>query len=257
MAAETDRASDVVSGGGARVFLTAEWRHLAILNYEVDPALLASRVPRGTELDTHDGRVYVSVVGFLFLGSRLRGVRVPFHQRFEEVNLRFYVRRGADGGARRGVAFVKELVPRRAVAWLARRTYHENYAAVPMRHRIDVDFDSPRKDLTVEYAFRAGKRWGHLRVRATGVPALPRPGSLDAFIVEHDWGYSAQPDGGALQYQVEHPPWRVWPVVETSLECDAAALYGAELGARLYGMPASAILAEGSPVVVREARRIG
>src|SRR5262245_53035082 len=120
-------------------FLTAEWRDLAMLNYEIDPAVLASRVPPGCELDTWDGRTFVSVVGFRFLRTRVLGVPVPFHVNFEEVNLRFYVRRKADSEWRRGVVFVKELVPRRAIALVARVAYGENYVAFPMRHSIAAD----------------------------------------------------------------------------------------------------------------------
>ncbi len=74
-------------------FLTAEWRHLAMLNYEIDPVILRPFVPSGTELDSWNGKTYVSIVGFLFLKTRVRGLAIPFHQNFEEINLRFYVRR--------------------------------------------------------------------------------------------------------------------------------------------------------------------
>ncbi len=117
-------------------FLTAEWRHLAMLNYQVDPEVLRERLPRGIELDDHAGRHFVSVVGFLFLHTKVRGIPIPFHRDFEEVNLRCYVRREEQGELRRGVVFVKEFVPRRAIAWVARTVYNENYLALPMRHRI-------------------------------------------------------------------------------------------------------------------------
>jgi uncharacterized protein YqjF (DUF2071 family) len=123
----------------ARIFLTAEWRYLAMLNYEVDPAVLARRVPFGTELDTLNGKTFVSIIGFLFLKTRFLEIPVPLHQVFEEVNLRFYVRRRAEEGWRRGVVFVKEIVPRWAIAAVARRCYEENYVAMPMRHQIELD----------------------------------------------------------------------------------------------------------------------
>ncbi|MDE0204502.1 MAG: DUF2071 domain-containing protein, partial [Candidatus Tectomicrobia bacterium] len=103
--------------GHRRVFLSANWRHLVMVNYEVDPNLLRSWLPAGVELDTWQGRTLASVVGFEFLATRVLGVQVPGHQDFHEVNLRFYVRRRVGGGWRRGVVFVKELVPRRAIAW--------------------------------------------------------------------------------------------------------------------------------------------
>ncbi|HEX8362069.1 MAG TPA: DUF2071 domain-containing protein, partial [Longimicrobium sp.] len=90
-------------------FLAAEWRDLVMLNYEADPAALRPLVPAGTELDAWGGTTYVSMVGFLFLRTRVLGIPIPFHQDFEEVNLRFYVRRRGPEGWRRGVVFVREI----------------------------------------------------------------------------------------------------------------------------------------------------
>jgi uncharacterized protein len=120
-----------------KIFLTAEWRQLAMLNYEIAPALLEPRLPTGTELDLWNGKTLVSVVGFRFLNTRVWRIAFPFHGNFEEVNLRFYVRRKADDGWRRGVVFIKEIVPRAAIAFAARKFYNENYVALPMDHKID------------------------------------------------------------------------------------------------------------------------
>ena len=125
-------------------FLTAHWRNLAMLNYVVDPSVLASRVPHGTELDSWQGRCYVSLVGFRFLNTRVRGWRIPFHQNFEEVNLRFYVRREHSGSSRRGVVFIREMVPKWAVAMVARSVFHENYMCLPMSHRIEPRSFAPK-----------------------------------------------------------------------------------------------------------------
>ena len=119
------------------IFLTAEWNWLAMLNYEVAPEILAPSVPAGTELDTWQGKHLVSMVGFLFQKTRVRGIPIPFHRNFEEVNLRFYVRRKVAGEWRRGVVFIKELVPHFAIAWVARTFYNENYVTLPMSHRIE------------------------------------------------------------------------------------------------------------------------
>src|SRR5947207_15642078 len=115
-------------------FLTAQWRHLVMLNYEVDADVLTPLVPAGTTLDLWQGRALVSVVGFRFLGTRVLGVSVPWHRDFDEVNLRLYVRRELEGGeVRRGVVFVREVVARRAITWLARVAYNEPYRTLPMR----------------------------------------------------------------------------------------------------------------------------
>jgi uncharacterized protein YqjF (DUF2071 family) len=126
----------------APAFLSARWHHLVMLNYQVPEQVLLPHVPRGTELDTHQGRCFASMVGFQFLDTRVRGLAVPWHRHFDEVNLRFYVRREADGELRRGVVFLKEIVPRRAIAWLANALYNEKYVALPMAHEDGIENDT-------------------------------------------------------------------------------------------------------------------
>ncbi|MBI2212563.1 MAG: DUF2071 domain-containing protein [Acidobacteria bacterium] len=237
------------------LFLTAAWRNLVMLNYEIDPALLASRVPRGTELDSFDGRTFVSVVGFLFLDTRVLGVPIPLHRDFEELNLRFYVRREAEGEIRRGVVFVKEIVPRAAIAWVARTVYNENYVAMPMRHHVRLPV--PGGDGRVEYSWDSGSRWNRVSARMAGPPEPIAPGSHEELVAEHYWGYAAQRDGGTVEYEVEHPPWRVWRALDPALDCDVSRLYGDEFLPALSTAPASAFVAEGSEIVVRQGRRMG
>ncbi len=225
-----------------RKFLTAEWRWLAMLNYEMEPTALLPFVPAGTELDTFAGIAYASVVGFQFLDTRVLGVPIPFHRNFEEVNLRFYVRRQTPEGWRRGVVFIKEIVPRRAIAAIARTVYGENYVRLPMRHRLDGS--------AVSYEWQVRGRWNAIHVRTCGDPALPEAGSAERFITEHYWGYTARPGGPALEYRVAHEPWRVWQVAEAGLMCDAGLLYGSAFAEVLSRPPRSAFLAEGSPVTV-------
>src|SRR5262244_3620514 len=180
-------------------FLTAEWRRLAMLNYEIDPAVLSPYVPHGTELDTWNGQNFVSVVGFLFLNTRVLGLPIPFHRDFEEVNLRFYVRRKADDGWRRGVVFVKEIVPRWAIATVARVIYNENYVARRMRRRIDLDEETIAPNGSVEYSWRDGGSWHRVRAKTSGEARPLVPDSEEEFITEHYWGYAAQRDGGSVE----------------------------------------------------------
>ena len=236
-------------GAPARKFLTAEWRYLAMLNYEIDPACLLSYVPNGTELDSWNGKTFVSMVGFLFLNTKLLGWSIPFHRSFEEINLRFYVRRSGPEGWRRGVVFIKEIVPRAAIAGVARRVYNENYVALPMRHEVTASFAPP--SLVVDYSWRFKEKWNQLQVRTKGDLQPITPGSEEEFITEHYWGYAAQRDGGCVEYQVEHPRWRVWQVGESVLDCDVSGLYGDVFVESLRAAPSSAFLAEGSAVVVR------
>ena len=156
------------------VFLTAQWRMLAFLNYEIATEVLTPLVPRGTELDDWQGKTLVSLVGFQFLDTRLAGWAIPFHRNFEEVNLRFYVRRKGPDGWRRGVVFVKELVPRMAIGWVARWFYNENYQSVPMRH--EIRRSAPEAPPAVAYSWRHGGRWQGLSAEAVGVAEFPVAG---------------------------------------------------------------------------------
>ena len=231
-----------------RIFLTAEWRSLVMLNYAIDPALLQPWLPRGVELDLWQGEALVSMVGFLFLRTRVLGVPLPWHRDFEEVNLRFYVRRRMVEGWQRGVTFLREIVPRRAIAWTARTFYNEPYVACPMRHRVTAG--------GCEFAWHFGGRWNSLAAEISGEPVPIVAGSAEEFIFEHYWGYTRQRDGGTVEYQVEHPAWRVWAASNPRLDGDWAALYGAAFAKPLSGVPHSAFVAEGSPVTVRRGARL-
>ena len=237
-----------------RPFLTARWRYLAMLNYEVPPEILQPLVPAGTELDSWQGKTFASMVGFLFLDTRVRGIAIPGHRDFEEVNLRFYVRRQAEDGWRRGVVFVKEIVPRFAIAGTARLLYGEKYVSLPMRHAITGD--PTRGGMYVMYGWRFRGRWNGIGAVVGGSPQEAAPGSEEEFITEHYWGYSSLRGGGCVEYQVEHPRWRVWKLLRPVLDCDVAALYGRQFAAPLAGEPSSAFLADGSEVAVYPGRRV-
>jgi len=165
-----------------RIFLTAEWLNLLMLNYAVDPSALQRFVPSGTELDTFDGRTYVSLVGFQFNRTRVLGFAIPFHQNFEEVNVRFYVRRAA----KRGVVFIRELVPKRAIAAVARWVFNEKYQRVPMSHRIETRPDGDVAN--AEYAWQSGLEQCVMNIETEGPGFIPDEGSASQFITEHYWG---------------------------------------------------------------------
>jgi uncharacterized protein len=228
-----------------RPFLTANWRYIAMLNFVVDPRILAPLVPPGTEIDYEDGETFLSVVGFLFLDTRLLGLRVPLHRDFEEVNLRFYVRKKSADTWRRGVVFIRELVPRRAIALVARAFYGENYVALPMKHEIEhVDLR-----LNVEYSWRRGKNWESLKISAEGDPRPIPSGSHADFITEHYWGYTCV-RGGCSEYRVEHPRWKIWNATKFKFNANVTTLYGEAFAETLNQPPPSAFIADGSPITI-------
>jgi len=234
----------------ARPFLTAEWRSLVMANFEVDPALLQPLIPCCTELDTWHGTALMSLVGFRFLDTRVVGCRIPWHRNFEELNLRFYVRRRGPEGWRRGVVFIKEIVPRPAVTLVARKVYGENYITLPMGHELQQSVVDGETIHRVSYTWRppSGKNWLHIETATD--PTIPTEGSLHQFIAEHYWGYTRHSETRGLEYRVEHVPWRIATARNLSLHCDAAFLYGKPLAGYLSAPPVSAFLADGSPVTV-------
>ena len=235
------------------IFLSAEWRYLAMLNYEVSPELLNPFVPRGTELDSFRGKTFVSLVGFRFLNTRLFGVLpIPFHTDFDEVNLRFYVRRSDAGTNKRGVVFIREIVPKRAIALVARLVYGENYVALRMKHGIETGGPAIKAD----YQWKLNRRWCRLHAQASEASIQPEEGSLEQFITEHYWGYAGQVDGGCKEYRVGHVPWRVWTTKNAGVDGDCEALYGGDFSRILNRQPDSAFIADGSPVCVFRGRRI-
>ena len=234
------------------VFLTAQWRHLVLLNYPIEPELLERYLPPGLELDFWNDRTYISVVAFRFQDTRLCGLAIPFHRNFPEVNLRFYVRRPMRDGTRRGVVFLREIAPRRAVAYVARRFYGEKYLALPMRASIEPDERFSDMASFARYEWRLGKQKYAIEAASHALPHYPEPGSLNEFIIEHYWAYSASmcETNDCIEYEVEHPPWMIRPADFASFTGEAASLYGCELAHVLAQPPDSAFFADGSPVRV-------
>jgi uncharacterized protein YqjF (DUF2071 family) len=232
-------------------FLTAEWRKLAMANYSVDAALLKSYVPNKTELDLWNNTCYVSLVGFMFLNTRLKGFSIPFHTHFEEVNLRFYVRYRDGQEWKRGVVFIKEIVPRPALTWVANTVYHEKYETMPMKHT----WHETRDELTVTYAWKK-ETWNSFEVKASTATTPIRPGSDEEFITEHYWGYTQINPVKTSEYRVEHPTWEVYPVRDYHIDVRFGEVYGMQFDFLTSLRPASVFLAEGSAIQVQSGKII-
>lgn len=232
-------------------FLSARWEDLIMANYAVDPSILQPFVPAGLTLDTFEGKTYVSLVGFMFRHTRLFQLPIPFLGTFEEVNLRFYVKREGEDGLRRGVVFINETVPFKAVAWMANRLYKEHYIAIPTRHQIE---HGPVVD-TIRYEWKINGRWNHLEVQAVAESLPMRAGSIEEFIFEHYYGYTKIDELQTQEYRVNHPRWEVHPVSDYSIDCDFNAMYGSAFADLRNRQPDSVLLAAGSPVTVNWKRK--
>lgn len=234
-----------------RVFLSAEWRKLALANYEVDKKILLKYLPPFTELDDWQGKYYVSLVGFMFMETKLRGFGIPFHINFEEVNLRFYVKYNEDGAWKRGVVFVKEIVPKPAITFVANTVYRENYQTLPMKHKWEIKEDS----FHVEYSWKT-KKWNKFAVKTNLTSEAMAIDSEEEFITEHFWGYTKLTPTLTSEYQVEHPRWEVYTVKDYEIDVDFGANYGDDFAFLNDRKPDSVMLAEGSPIKVLKGKKI-
>lgn len=235
-----------------KTFLEAEWQNLILANYAVDPAILQPFLPAGTELDLWEDTCYVSLVGFRFLNTKVLGIKFPFHVNFTEVNLRFYVKHhAADGEWRRGVVFISEIVPLLAITFIANTLYNENYSTKQMRHKW-----LKNNLLNVAYEWKHHYKWHQLSARGALEPTEMPEGSEAAFITEHYWGYAKINAQKTMQYQVEHPRWRVHELRDFTINVDFKSLYGDAFAILNEQAPRSVFLAEGSAIQVKKGQKI-
>jgi hypothetical protein len=234
------------------IFLTAEWRKLLIVNYHIDRSLLVPYLPYKTELDLFKGKCYVSLVGFRFINTKLKGISVPFHRDFEEINLRFYVRYFDSITWKRGVVFLKEIVPKPALTIIANSIYKENYMTLPTRSRLDEHMGN----IKVEYEWKFKGKWDLVSLTALSTRFDILPESEEEFITEHFWGYTQIGDYRTSQYQVEHPRWQMYSVTGSEINVRFGDLYGAAFFFLKNTHPTSIMLAEGSKISVRSADKI-
>ena len=217
-------------------------------NYEIEPNLLQKFVPKGVDLDFYDGSCYVSLVAFKFTNTNVLGVPVPFHINFEEVNLRFYVRRKTSDEIKRGVVFIKEIVPRMAISFIARAFYGEPYetwktSCAQVNRKLSYRWSKAicENNITIEVG------------ESLGVPAENSHGE---FIVEHYWGYTKRGENRTDEYKVEHPKWELFEVNNAEIDVDFNAVYGGNFSFLSDAEPQSILLAKGSAISVYKGEKI-
>ncbi len=231
-----------------RIFLTGEWRNLIMANYPIDPPILKPYLPYKTELDYLHGNCYVSLVGFMFLDVSVRGVRIPFHVNFPEVNLRFYIRYKENTAWKRGVVFLKEIVPKPAITFVANSLFGENYATMPVKYNIQATDDS----LDVAYQWKWKNKWNRVQVSADPMPAPLSVNSPEEFITEHFWGYAKRGKEQTNEYEVSHPRWNIHSVLKYEINCHFESIFGDPFATLDDRQPESIFLAEGSKIRIHD-----
>ena len=230
-----------------KIFLTANWKHLLLINYLTDPDLLKPFLPKGCELDLFEGKACYSLVAFQFLETKVKGMQIPGYHHFPELNLRFYVRYKGE----RGVCFIREFVPSLAVSYVAKLFYNEPYKRAAMADRIRFNDDV----VTAEYYLTFANQ--HLKVYAEGenAPYFPKEGSSEDFFKEHQLGIGRTRSDQVVTYRVNHPRWRIFPISDFGVEMsDQSFHFTDQFHLKQKTKPHSVILAEGSEITVTEKR---
>ena len=213
-------------------------------NYVVPPELLLPFIPDKTEPDVFQGKTFVSLVGFMFLNTRIVGLSVPYHINFEEVNLRFYVKYNDNGKWKRGTVFIKEIVPRPAISFIANTIYGEKYATMKMKH-----YHIEKPDIIETcYEWKYKNKWNKLEAECHKKSQPMRINSEEEFIAEHYWGYTQNAKGKTYEYEVNHPRWEIFKVVNYTIHCDFKGIYGSEFSLLNNMEPSSVFMAKGSEV---------
>jgi uncharacterized protein len=233
-------------------FLKADWKNLAIANYIVNETVLENHLPYGTELDLWEGKCFLSLVGFMFQNTKLLGLKIPYHINFEEVNLRFYVRRFENGEWKRGVVFIKEIVPKKALTLVANTVYNENYETMPMEH----NWRTLKDERIVEYKWKKKEKWNSFKIWASLDRKKIDQKSATEFITEHYWGYAKVNEIQTNEYEVTHPIWEVFSVNNYEINVEFDSVYGKEFEFLNFENPHSVMLAEGSQITVEKKRTI-
>lgn len=229
-----------------KTFLTARWEDLVMANYSVPPEILIPYLPKGVELDLFEGQAFVSLVGFMFKRTRLFGIPIPLMGTFEEINLRFYVKRKIGDTYKRGVVFINETVPYKAVAFIANKLYKEHYISIPTKSQI-LQTESLKN---ISYQWKSKSGWNKIDITTDNTMTLMPHDSIEEFIFEHYYGYTKVSETESQEYKVNHPRWNINKVLSFDIQCDFLSMYGEDFSFLSHKNPDSVIFAEGSAVSV-------
>ncbi len=232
--------------------ISCEWRKLAFANYIVSPDILQKYLPPHTEIDFFNGNCFVSLVGFQFKNVEVAGIKIPFYDNFEEVNLRFYVKRYDKRKWRHGTVFISEIADKKALKLLANSFLHEKYQTMPMKH----SEKETAENLEFQYQWKFKDDWQHIKMNTEKIAHPVARETETAFLIHKLWGYGKHNDTETNEYSISHPLWQVYDVKNFVIKTDFAFLFGTEFSHLTGKLPHSVILAEGSQVKVNSPEKL-
>ena len=228
------------------IFLKANWENIIMVNYEIDPEILRPFLPKGVTIDLFEGKAYISLVGFMFKKTKIFNIPIPRFGTFEEINLRFYVKREEGHFVKRGVVFINETIPYPLVAWVANWLYKEHYSVVPTKHL----FSKSESTQQLQFEWLANKKWNSIFVETETQLKEMEPNSFEEFIYQHYYGFTKVSENATEEYRLQHPRWKVYPVTKYAINCDFSAMYGKEFSIINHTQPKAVFVADGSAVKI-------
>jgi uncharacterized protein YqjF (DUF2071 family) len=235
----------------SRIFLKANWENLIMANYAIDPLLLQPYLPNGVELDFYQNKTYVSLVGFMFKNTSLFGIPIPFFGSFEEINLRFYVRKVDGRKIKKGVVFINETVPYKIVALLANKLFKEHYISIPTKSSINIGANK-----NIQYDWKSKGKWNSISVYSEAKKYKIEASTIEEFIFERYFGFTKLNESLTQEYQINHPNWMTNKIIRAEVKCDFENMYGKPFASLNDTIPDSILLAEGSSISVNWERQL-
>lgn len=234
------------------IFLQADWNKLICANYIIDPKILEKYIPFGTILDLHQEKCYVSLVCFKYSNTQLFGIKFPFYKNFEEINLRFYVKREISPGIwRKEAAFTQLFFPKRPLTFIANFIYKENYKTRPIKHTLK---KNEFHDVTTYYI--KNKKWFHISVSYDRKLHPIVKTSSEYFFHGHLWGTAKVNSKSSTSYKIEHPEWKTYSITNWEINVDFGSLFGNDFKFLNAIKPESVMMTEGSKVTVKKKHMI-
>lgn len=194
----------------SNIFMTGNWENLIMSTYQVNSDLLKPYLPKDTEIDLYKGKALVSIVAFTFSEVCFFGIKIPCHQKFGQINFRFYVKSKIDD--KKGVVFIKEFAPKPLIALTAKLFYNEPYKYKKINYGI---FKS-NKTIKITYQYKSIKLTAHSSINTI----KQKQNTLEHFVVDRYIAFIKNRKGKTLQYKINHKPWRLMKSANISVNND-------------------------------------
>lgn len=132
-----------------------EWNNVLFFHWVVPYKSLRNCVPKNLNIDTFDGKAYVSLVAFTMQKIRPKKLpSIPFISNFHEINLRTYI----NNDNKKGVYFLNIETEKLLSAFIAQKLSGLPYEKARIK-RVDKKYTStnPKKKLFLETEFEIGE----------------------------------------------------------------------------------------------------